>query len=190
MWARNLARELAHLGRSFKVLRSLDTLIIAGGGQLCELWRGPWSHPYNVFKFSVLTKLANRKLLFLNVGAGPLNSFLGRAFVKCSVYLADYVSFRDVESQTLVHRPGGERQTHVFPDSAYALDISEYEIGNAVSGVQTAGWAQPHRILRPSYLAEKRCVYLFTLSRQSSCVFIMAFEPRLPVKNILWRSEC
>jgi hypothetical protein len=71
LFARNLVRELVRLGRSFKVLRSLDSLIIAGGGQLCELWRGPWSHPYNVFKFSVLTKLANRKLLFLKVGAQP-----------------------------------------------------------------------------------------------------------------------
>ncbi len=147
--ARNLLWELAHLGRSFKVLRSLDSLIIAGGGQLCELWRGPWSHPYNVFKFSVLTKLANRKLLFLNVGAGPLNSSLSRTFVRWSVRLADYVSFRDVESQTLVHGLGVQRQTHVFPDSAYALDISEYEIGNAVRvsrplvGLNPIGFCDP-----------------------------------------------
>jgi len=147
--ARNLVRELVHLGRSFKILRSLDSLIIAGGGQLCELWRGPWSHPYNVFKFSVLTKLANRKLLFLNVGAGPLDSILSRVFVRCSVGLADYVSFRDVESQTLVRRVGVKRQTHVFPDSAYALDISDYDTGNAVRasrplvGLNPIGFCDP-----------------------------------------------
>jgi polysaccharide pyruvyl transferase WcaK-like protein len=124
--ALNLVRELIHLGQSFKVLRSLDCLIIAGGGQLCELWRGPWSHPYNVFKFSVLTKLANRKLLFVNVGAGPLESNLSKVFARCSVRLADYASFRDVESQSLVRQLGVKRQSYVFPDSAYALDISEY----------------------------------------------------------------
>jgi polysaccharide pyruvyl transferase WcaK-like protein len=128
LWVRNLVREVVHLGRSFKILRSLDTLIIAGGGQLCELWRGPWSHPYNIFKFSVLAKAANKQLIVLNVGAGPLNSFLGRMFVKCSVCLADYVSFRDVESQALIQRLGVNRPTHVFPDSVYALDMSDYEV--------------------------------------------------------------
>jgi polysaccharide pyruvyl transferase WcaK-like protein len=148
-YAGNLVREFVHLGRSFKVLRSLDTLIIAGGGQLCELWRGPWSHPYNVFKFSALTKLANRKLLVLNVGAGPLNSILSRVFVRSSVCLADYVSLRDVQSQTLVHQLGVKRQTHVFPDSVYALDISDYEIRNAVGasrplvGLNPIGFCDP-----------------------------------------------
>src|SRR6202034_3239259 len=83
--ALHLYREVAHLFRSFKVLQSLDIMIIAGGGQLTELWRGPWSHPYNVLKFSILTKLANKKLLFLNVGAGPLRSGLSKIFVKSSV---------------------------------------------------------------------------------------------------------
>jgi len=148
LWILNLVRELMHLGRSFRVLRTLDTLIIAGGGQLCELWRGPWSHPYNVFKFSFLTKLANRKLLFVNVGAGPVNSLLSRVFVRCSVALADYVSFRDVESQRLVKRLGVGRQTHVFADSVYALDISDYDLGSAVMarpriGLNPIGFCDP-----------------------------------------------
>jgi len=144
-----LVRELVHLGRSFKVLRSLDSLIIAGGGQLCELWRGPWSHPYNVFKFSLLTKIANRKLLFLNVGAGPLDSTLSRVFIRCSVCLADYVSFRDIQSQTLVRRLGVKRQTRVFSDSVYALDMSDYEISNTARasrplvGLNPIGFCDP-----------------------------------------------
>ena len=127
-YALHFVREMAHLVRSFSVLKSLDSLIIAGGGQLGELWRGPWSHPYNVFKFAILTKLAHRKLLFLNVGAGPLNRPLSRLFVGCAIRLADYVSFRDVESQTLVSRLGVKRETHVFPDCVYALDLPDCEI--------------------------------------------------------------
>jgi len=145
----DMVREVIHLRRSFRVLRSLDSLIIAGGGQLGELWRGPWSHHYNIFKFSLLTKLANRKLLFLNVGAGPLNRALSRVFVKRSVCLADYVSFRDVESQELVHRLGVKRKTYVFPDSVYALDISAYETENTVRvsrplvGLNPIGFCDP-----------------------------------------------
>jgi polysaccharide pyruvyl transferase WcaK-like protein len=147
--ARNLVRELAHLVRSIKVLRSLDCLIIAGGGQLCELWRGPWSHPYNVYKFSVLTKLANKKLLFLNVGAGPLKSVLSREFTRWAVDMADYASFRDVESQSLARQLGVKRHTHVFPDSAYALDISGYETDHEVRpsrplvGINPIGYCDP-----------------------------------------------
>ncbi len=121
----NFLREIRHLVRSFQVLRSLDCLIVAGGGQLSDLWRGPWSHPYNVFKFSVLTKLANKKLIFLNVGAGPLSSRLSRLLVKSSVQLADYVSLRDRESLTLIQQLGIKRKMVVFTDSVYALPISQ-----------------------------------------------------------------
>jgi polysaccharide pyruvyl transferase WcaK-like protein len=144
-----VARELAHLGRTFKVLRSLDSLIIAGGGQLSELWRGPWSHPYNVLKFSVLTKLAGRKLLFLNVGAGPLEMNLSKTFVKVSLHLADYVSFRDAQSQDLAQRLGVRCETYVFPDSAYALDVAGYKNAAArrasrrVVGINPIGFCDP-----------------------------------------------
>jgi polysaccharide pyruvyl transferase WcaK-like protein len=149
LWGRNLLREVVHVVRSFKAVRTLDTLIISGGGQLCELWRGPWSHPYNVFKFSVLTRLAARKLLFVNVGAGPLNSTLSKVFIRGSVALADYVSFRDVQSQSLVHRLGVKQQTHVFPDSVYALDLPACETGNTVRvsrpmvGINPIGFCDP-----------------------------------------------
>jgi polysaccharide pyruvyl transferase WcaK-like protein len=84
-WAKpvlEFGREVVFLVRSYRRLRSLDLLIISGGGQLAELWRGPWSHPYNIFKFCLLTKLAGKKLYFLNVGAGPLVHPLSRFFVR------------------------------------------------------------------------------------------------------------
>ena len=177
LWVQNLAREFVHLARSFKVLRSLDSLIIAGGGQLGELWRGPWSHPYNVFKFSVLTKLANRKLLFVNVGAGPLNSSLSQTFIRWSVWMADYVSFRDIQSQSLVCRTGVRRQTFVFPDSVYALDVSEYKNGNPekaerpLVGLNPIGFCDPRIWPKPDvyaysrYLDKLAALSLWLLSR-------------------------
>ncbi len=148
-WVQYLVREVRHLGRSYLRVRSLDCLVIAGGGQLCELWRGPWSHPYNVFKFSLLTRLARKRLLIVNVGAGPLESRLGKTFIKWSVRLADYVSFRDAESQTLVRRLGIRRETYVRPDSAYALDVSQYrgsdtpKVREPVVGINPIGFCDP-----------------------------------------------
>jgi polysaccharide pyruvyl transferase WcaK-like protein len=145
----DLVREMRHLGRSYLRVRSLDCLVIAGGGQLCELWRGPWSHPYNVLKFSLLARLARRKLLIVNVGAGPLESRLGKTFIKWSVRLADYVSFRDVESQALVRHLGIRRETYVCADSAYALDVSQYggsdtpKVRKPVVGINPIGFCDP-----------------------------------------------
>src|SRR5262249_13184811 len=72
--ARDLIDELQHITRSFRLVRSLDTLVYAGGGQFGELWKGPWAHPYNVFKFAMLARLAGVKLVIVNVGAGPLRT--------------------------------------------------------------------------------------------------------------------
>ncbi len=181
--ARNLVRELVHLGRSFKVLRSLDCLIIAGGGQLCELWRGPWSHPYNIFKFAVLTKLAKKKLVFLNVGAGPLESTLSRMFVRCSVCLADYASFRDSESQALIRQLGVKRQTYVFPDSAYALNMSDYETSNTVEafrplvGLNPIGFCDPR--IWPKKDAHAYSRYLDNLAAFSLWLLKMNYRLRI-----------
>lgn len=144
----HLVQEAVHIGRSYKILRSLDSLIIAGGGQLGDLWRGPWSHPYNVFKFALLAKIANRRLIFINVGAGPLRHPLSRLFVGSAIRLADYVSFRDVESQELIRSLGVKTTTHVFPDSVYALEIPEQETirseaSRPLVGLNPIGFADP-----------------------------------------------
>ena len=119
----DIAREIAHLMRSYGIVRSLDLLIISGGGQLCELWRGPWSHPYNVFKFCALAKLSRTPVFIVGVGAGPLEHPLSKFFARWSVRLADYTSFRDVESQVLLRNLGANAKTYVYPDPAYALDL-------------------------------------------------------------------
>jgi polysaccharide pyruvyl transferase WcaK-like protein/glycosyltransferase involved in cell wall biosynthesis len=121
----DLVREGAFWLQSYWVLRTLDLLIISGGGQLSELWGGPWSHPYRIFQFSLLTKAARKKLYFLNVGAGPLKHPLSRFFIKCALRSADYRSFRDADSEELVRSLGVEAKTHVYPDPAYALAIGE-----------------------------------------------------------------
>jgi polysaccharide pyruvyl transferase WcaK-like protein len=129
VWAKpalEFVREIAFWVRSYRALRSLDLLVISGGGQLSELWRGPWSHPYTIFRFCLLTKLARKKLYILNVGAGPLKHPFSRFFVRCAVQLADYRSFRDDESQDLIRSLGVQSKTHVYPDPVYALEVGDH----------------------------------------------------------------
>lgn len=118
---RSLFRELAFLKSSLRTVKSFDILIISGGGQLTER-SGPWSFPYTIFLWVLLARVGRIKSIFLNVGAGPLNHALSKFFVTRALFSAEYVSFRDKESQTLAQLVGFDGESHVFPDSVYNLE--------------------------------------------------------------------
>jgi polysaccharide pyruvyl transferase WcaK-like protein len=119
----DFARELAHLVRSYHVVKSLDLLIMSGGGQLCDLHG---DLPYNVFKFCVLAKLSNTPVFIVGVGADRLERPLTKFFARWAVRLANYSSFRSKESQALIRSIGVKTETDVCPDPAYSLVVREY----------------------------------------------------------------
>jgi polysaccharide pyruvyl transferase WcaK-like protein len=177
-----LLQEITHIVRSFKVVRALDVLIVSGGGQLGDLWRGPWQHPYNVLKFALLARLTNRKLIFVNVGAGPLRHPLSRLFVKSAVRMGHYVSFRDVESQALVQSLGVKSPTRVFPDSVYALDIpapaAQRPRGSRpLVGLNPIGYADPRIWPRPDAAVYSR--YLDKLTAFSLWLLAQGYDLRV-----------
>ena len=90
--------ELAFLAQSYRRLKSFDLLIVSGGGQLTERG-GPWSFPWALLVWSIMAKCAGVRFVLLNVGAGPLNHLLSRFFVRRALRRAEYVSFRDKQSQ-------------------------------------------------------------------------------------------
>src|SRR5260221_10420111 len=62
---KELLQELRFLAESFRIVRSLDMLIICGGGQLLD-WGGPWRFPYTLFKWTFLAKLSGATRQYLN----------------------------------------------------------------------------------------------------------------------------
>ena len=179
-WAKPLTdfvREALFWVQSYRALRNLDMLIISGGGQLCELWGGPWCHPYTIFKFALLTKIARKKLYFLNVGAGPLEHPLSKLFTRCAVRCADYVSFRDHGSQELVRSLGVRMNMYVYPDPAYALELQSYSHAVSASnsmpivGVNPFGfcdprvWPRKDNSLYQQYLEKITCFSEWLLER-------------------------
>src|SRR5581483_8007217 len=116
-------REGRFLIRSYRIVKSLDLLVMSGGGQLCELYG---RLPYNVFKFCVLAKLSGTPVFFVGVGADLLIRRSNKFFAKWSVRLADRVSFRSVESQALIRALGVKKETDVVPDPAYGLAVKSY----------------------------------------------------------------
>ena len=146
-------KELVFLAKSFRVAKSLDLLIISGGGQLLDAWGGPWAFPYTLFKWILLAKLVGAKCYFVNVGAGPLRYGLSKWFVRRSLLFADYVSFRDEKSKALIREIGFSGEAPVIADSAYALNISNFNnktnggrrASELVIGISPMAWRDPRR---------------------------------------------
>jgi polysaccharide pyruvyl transferase WcaK-like protein len=120
---REAFRELSFLMSSRHTVKSIDLLIISGGGQLTEK-DGPWGFPYTIFKWVILARSAGVRCMFLNVGAGPLTQPLSKFFARRALLSADYVSFRDDKSQALVHEIGFTGESRVCPDSVYGLEVA------------------------------------------------------------------
>ncbi len=119
-----LMQELVFLIESFKVIRTLDLLIISGGGELSDHWGGPRSFPYTILKWVVIARMAGVKVIFLNVGASPLHFGLSKLFVKCCLSLAHYRSVRDDKSKELINEIGFHGKIQVYPDSVYSLEYN------------------------------------------------------------------
>lgn len=113
--------ETIFLAKSRRRLKGTDLLIFAGSGQLCDDFGGAWGFPYTVFKWSILAKTVGAKIAFVSVGAGPIRTALSRIFIKSSLRLADYRSFRDKDSQLLVEQMGIVGDNRVFPDLVFSL---------------------------------------------------------------------
>ena len=116
-------RELCFLVPSRRIVKSLDLLIVCGGGQLTER-DGPWGFPYTIFKWVALARSAGVRSIFLNVGAGPLTQPLSKYFARRALATADYVSLRDEKSRDLLNRVGFRGKSSVYCDSAYSLELT------------------------------------------------------------------
>lgn len=115
------AREIRFLWHSYSRLRGLNALIIAGSNQFLDNFGGPWGFPYTLLKWSLLARLAGCRLLYVSVGAGPLDARLSQRMVRIAVRFSHYLSFRDAASQRLVSAAPRGTSSHVFPDLAHSL---------------------------------------------------------------------
>jgi polysaccharide pyruvyl transferase WcaK-like protein len=114
--------EAYRWAKAFARLRRVDMLIVPGTGLLTDAWGLGSFGPYNMFKWAVIAKGCGCKLLFVSVGAGPIDSVLGRWFVKSALSLADYRSYRDRSTQQYLTNIGFHaNDDHVYPDLAFSL---------------------------------------------------------------------
>ena len=101
---------------AFDFLKELNFLVVSGGGQLDDLWGGPWGHPYALLKWTVLARLRGAGPIFLSVGFGRLDTRLSRSVcTRPHCRLAAYRSYRDSGSRDLMNAPGSAGTIQCFP---------------------------------------------------------------------------
>jgi polysaccharide pyruvyl transferase WcaK-like protein len=115
-------RELGALLRAYWLLRRVATLVIAGTGVLDDQHLRPTQLPLDVLRWCCAARLAATRLVFLSVGAGPIDQPWSRAFLKRAVRLAHQVTYRDQRSLEYMRALGRDvRSDRVLPDLVFAL---------------------------------------------------------------------
>lgn len=124
-WVLRVPVELGLVVQSFQNLKGFKLLIVSGGGQLDDYWGGPWSHPYRILRWAILSKLRGTNFIFVSVGAGPLDYKLSRFFIRQALSAASYRSYRDESSKLFMQKCGFNRDDPVFPDLAFSLKVKD-----------------------------------------------------------------
>lgn len=122
---RGSLKEPGFLLQCYRSLKGVDLLIIAGSQQLIDYVGGPWAFPYTLFKWVLIAKAAKTKVAFVSVGAGPIQSSLGKFFIRNALSFASYRSYRDEVSRKCIEQLGTMGHNAVLPDLVYSLFVEE-----------------------------------------------------------------
>ena len=150
-----LKAEVLHIRRSWNLIKTIDTLVICGGGQLDDYWGGTWGHPYVLYRWSMLAKRVGAKIAVLGVGTGTLRTVLSRLFVRQFLSNADFRSYRDTGSRDLVGAPNLTQGDTVGPDLAFALNLEPYPLTKNSTGDKLHVAVSPMTWLDPRNWPEK-----------------------------------
>ena len=125
-----------------------DILIVPGTGLLTDAYGLMSWGPYSLLRWSVTAKICGCRLAFVSVGAGPINSAVGKFFVKSLLSLADFRSYRDESTVRYLQGIGiSADRDRVFPDLAFSLPKNALSPRNstigagAVIGLGVMDWA-------------------------------------------------
>jgi len=120
-----ICQEITFILKSYGRLKDIDIFIVAGSGQLEDEWGGVMGFPYTIFKWASLAKISKTKLVFLSVGAGPINHALSKLMIRLSLNYSQYASFRDMTSAQWIKNIDAIYDPIVAPDLAHNLITSE-----------------------------------------------------------------
>jgi polysaccharide pyruvyl transferase WcaK-like protein len=157
-------QEFDHWARGRDFLKEQDILVVSGGGQLDEAWGGSWGHPYALFKWAVLARMASIPFVMVSVGAGKTDAWLSRRFLSAAMRASRYRSYRDTNSRGIAANFARcASQDSVVPDLAFSLPIAALPLPadlQSLSGGRIVVAISPIAYRRPdSWPEENRELY-------------------------------
>lgn len=105
-------------------VRSLDLLVISGGGQIDDFWGGPWAHPWSMLLWTAIARWQGVPVAYLAIGLDKLDATLSRRFCVWALRLASARSFRDPQTYHAMLLFGLDKPATVCPDVVFALGFS------------------------------------------------------------------
>ncbi len=107
----------------------LDLIVVPGTGILDDFNENPFGWPFAVLRWSLAARLTGTRMIFVSIGAGPVNHPLSRRFLCWASTLAAFRSYRDQVSHDFMKQlgvsPAGD---FVSADIAFALPTVPDEI--------------------------------------------------------------
>jgi polysaccharide pyruvyl transferase WcaK-like protein len=116
-----IGAEACHILDARRIVRNLDALLIAGGGQFDDEFGGPWGHPYAMFKWVRLAHSQRVPVFMIGVGVDRLRYRLSRWFLRQAMAIARRVSLRDSGSMEALRKLRIRRELVLCPDLAFGL---------------------------------------------------------------------
>lgn len=103
-----------------KVVGKLDFMVIGGGGILMDLYKreAPLYGSY-----AMMANSTGVPYVVYGCGAGPLNTGLGKWFIRYMAKHAQNISVRDPKSKALLQSIGVKQEVHIIGDPAFSLEV-------------------------------------------------------------------
>ncbi len=135
-----LPRRLALVVTAIGHLHGFDVMIIPGTGILDDFQEKAFGWPFVIFSWCLLARFCRTKIVFVSIGAGPINGRLSRWFLRSAAKMASYRSYRDDTSLEFMRELGIDvSNDRRFPDIAFALAEPAPGVSSPVSGTLSVG---------------------------------------------------
>ena len=118
-----LLRRILALPNVDRLVKSLDMLIVSGGGQIEDFWGGAWQQPLRLLSWCASARLRGKPTAGFALGVDELRTRLGIFFSIRALNTMRYLSFRDAGSLQFLNREGLSAAAAVCPDPAFGYAV-------------------------------------------------------------------
>lgn len=115
-------KVVATIAHHRKIFRTLDLLIIGGGGILMDLYR---NNAVVFAMYGILVRMTKVPAAIFGAGVGPIQTAFGQRLIKMTANSAKVIAVRDEGSRQLLKDIGVKKQVNVITDPAFYLPFTE-----------------------------------------------------------------